>query len=211
VNGDGSFLEASELRRHWWSGRVKLSELRAELRAQFDRLTRITGPLDFWNTHQNSHVFPGLFQAFATLGRELEIPAMRCHRRLTTPRGMSELLYQLRHPQYWLKGKVIAWWSSGSEKPGTLMPDARVYAPGYREPQTMLKEAVSRLPWKKVKTAVEIIIHPAIAIDANLFGGLTESRILEYQVFKNPELAQDLRRRGVEPVGFEILRPTANT
>lgn len=206
VNGNGAFLTPSELRRRWWSGGVKLNELRAELRAQFDRLTDIMGALDFWNTHQNSHVFPGLFQAFVNIGRELKIPAMRCHRRLTTPRCSSERRYQLSHPQYWVKGKVIAWWSSRAETFGTLMPDARIYAPGYRDPDSMIKEVISRLAWNKVKTAVEIIIHPATAIDQDLFGGLTESRLLEYHAFKNPELAQYLRRRGIEPVGFEALR-----
>jgi predicted glycoside hydrolase/deacetylase ChbG (UPF0249 family) len=206
VNGDGSFLTPSELRRRWWSGGVKLTELHTELRAQFDRLVEIMGPLDFWNTHQNSHVFPGLFQAFVNFGRELEIPAMRSHRRLTTPRGASELSYYFSHPQYWIKGKVISWWSSRAERLGTAMPDARVYAPGYREPDAMIKDVAGRLRWNKVKTAAEIIIHPATAIDKDLFGGLTESRLLEYHAFKNPRLAEDLRGRGVELVGFETLR-----
>ena len=206
VDSDGSFLTPLKLRRRWWSGSVKLSELAAELRAQYDRLVEIMGPPDFWNTHQNSHVFPGLFQAFVKLGRDLQIPAMRCHRRLTTPRGASEMSYQLTHPQYWIKGKVISWWSSRAEMLGTAMPDARIYTPGYSEPETMIKDVVGRLPWNKVKTAVEIIIHPATVIDKDLFGGLTESRLLEYRAFRNPKLAQDLRLKGVELVGFETLR-----
>jgi len=205
VNGDGSFLKPSELRRRWWSGRVKLNELRDELRAQCDRLAEIVGPLDFWNTHQNSHVFPGLFQAFVKLGRELNIPAMRCHRRITVPRDSSERRYQLSHPRYWLKGQVIAWWSFRAEALGTVMPDARVYAPGYVEPRTMIEEIISRLPWSKVKKAVELVIHPATAVREDLFGTLTESRIAEYQTFKNPKLADRLRQSGTELVRFETL------
>jgi predicted glycoside hydrolase/deacetylase ChbG (UPF0249 family) len=206
LNGDGSCLTPSELRRRWWSGRLKSTELQAELRAQFDRVVEIMGPPDFWNTHQNSHVFPGLFQLFVDLGRELKIPAMRSHRRLTAPRGASELCYQLSHPQYWLKGKVIEWWSARAEANGTLMPDARVYAPGYSDPETMIKEVVGRLPWNKVKTALEIIIHPATAVDKNLFGSLTESRVREYHAFKIPKLPKDLRSAGIDLVGFEALR-----
>jgi predicted glycoside hydrolase/deacetylase ChbG (UPF0249 family) len=206
INGDGFFLTPPQLRRRWWSGRVKTSELQAELRAQFDWLKEIIGPPDFWNTHQNSHVFPGLFQVFVNLGRDLKIPAMRCHRRLTAPRGASELRYQLRHPQYWIKGKIIGWWSSRAEANGTLMPDARVYTPGYSDPEAMIREVVGRVPWKKVRTAVEIITHPAAMVDKDLFGGLTESRVLEYRVFRKPTLAQDLRSAGIELVGFEALR-----
>jgi predicted glycoside hydrolase/deacetylase ChbG (UPF0249 family) len=206
VNGNGSFCELSELRRRWLSRRVKLNELQAELRAQFDRLVEIMGPPDFWNTHHNSHVFPGLFQTFANLGRELKIPAMRCHCRITIPQGVSEIRYHLTHPQYWLKGQVIVWWSSQAERSGTLMPDARIYTPGYRQSDVMVKEVISRLHWSRIKTAVEIVIHPATAIDRDLFGSMTESRLLEYRTFRNPAFAEDLRRQGVEPVGFEALR-----
>jgi predicted glycoside hydrolase/deacetylase ChbG (UPF0249 family) len=69
INDTGSFLTVSELRRRWWFGQVKRDELHAELRAQFNRLCEIMGPPDFWNTHQNSHVFPGLFEVFVNIGR----------------------------------------------------------------------------------------------------------------------------------------------
>ena len=206
VDSNGSFFSPEQLRRRWRLRQVNENEIRAELKAQFDRLMDIAGPLDFWNTHQNSHVYPGLFQAFVNLGRELRIPAMRCHRRITIPRSTSELSYNLAHPQYWLKGQVIAWWSARAESRGTLMPDARVYTPGYIEPEGMISEVISRLPWSKVKNLVEVIIHPATAIDTDLFGSITESRLLEYRAFKNPALAQDLRRKGMELVGFEALR-----
>ena len=71
VDGNGSFFKPSELRRRWRFRQVNENEIRAELKAQFDRLMDIAGPLDFWNTHQNSHVYPGLFQTFVNLGREL--------------------------------------------------------------------------------------------------------------------------------------------
>jgi hypothetical protein len=87
------------------------------------------------------------------------------------------------------------------------MPDARIYAPGYQEPETMFKEVVSHIPWGRVKTAVEFVIHPATAINTDLFGSLTESRLLEYQTFKNPGLAENLRERGMDPVSFDVLRP----
>ena len=200
VNGNGSFLTPRELQKRWWKGKVNPDELRAELGAQFNRLTDILGPPDFWNTHQNSHVFPGLFQTFVNLGRELKIPAMRCHRRITTPCGASETYYHLSHPQYWLKGHLISWWSARAENLGVLMPDARIYAPAYREPENMIKEVIGRVPWSRIKTAAEIVIHPATAIDTGLFGSLTESRLLEYRTFKNPALAQDLRRRAWSPL-----------
>jgi chitin disaccharide deacetylase len=205
IDSDGSFLSSSELKRRWWSEQVKQDELKAELRAQFDRVVRLAGPLDFWNTHQNIHVYPGLFQTFVNLGKDLRIPAMRCHRRITVPKGTSGLRYHMTHPQYWLKGQMIAWWSANAEKLGTLMPDGRLYAPGYDEPRTMLEAIISRLPWRKVKKAVEVVIHPATEVQEDLFGSLRESRVIEHQTFRNPGLAEHLRQQGIEPVSFEAL------
>jgi predicted glycoside hydrolase/deacetylase ChbG (UPF0249 family) len=205
VDTEGVFYRASELRRRWWSGKVSRDELYAELRAQFERLRGLIGTPDFWNTHQNVHVFPGLFTTFVAFAGQFGVHAMRTHRRLTVPHGATEFGYHIRHPWYWMKGQMIAWWSARAESLGMLMPDARLYAPGYREPGIMIKDVARRLSWNKVKTAVEVVIHPASAIDKDLFGSLTESRLLEYHAFRDRTLVQDLRRNGFGPVGFEIL------
>jgi chitin disaccharide deacetylase len=206
LNGNGSFCKPSEFRRRWWAGRVKLNELQAELRAQFDRLVEITGPLDFWNTHQNSHVFPGLFHAFVNLGRELKIPAMRCHRRMTVPHGSTPLRYNLKHPQYWLKGQVISWLCLQAQSRGTIMPDARLYTPGFTGTRESLEKVIENIPWHKVRRAVEIVTHPATAVNGKLFGELTESRVREYKILRDPTLINRLRQASVEPSNFDSLK-----
>jgi hypothetical protein len=35
---------------------------------------------------------------------------------------------------------------------------------------------------------------------------MTESRLREYTVYSDPQLIDRLRRAGVEPAGFEVLR-----
>jgi hypothetical protein len=77
--------------------------------------------------------------------------------------------------------------------------------PGYGVDPESLEEVVQRLPWGSVPQAVELIIHPATRIEA-IFGELTESRLREYDMYRKPSLAESLRRLGVEPVGFEVLR-----
>jgi predicted glycoside hydrolase/deacetylase ChbG (UPF0249 family) len=86
-----------------------------------------------------------------------------------------------------------------------LMPDGRVYAPGYDADRESLKDVLRRLKWPAVKKAVEIIIHPATRIE-KIFGDLTESRLREYEVYKDPELATILNQQGIQPVSFEELR-----
>jgi predicted glycoside hydrolase/deacetylase ChbG (UPF0249 family) len=206
VNNEGVFWTTTELQRRWWSGAVKLKELQAELRAQFDRLIEITGSVDFWNTHQNCHVFPGLFQAFVRFGVQLKIPAMRCHRRMTVPNGISSLRYNLKHPQYWLKGQVISWLCSQAESRGTVMPDARLYAPDFSWTGDGLERIIQDIEWHKVTKAVEIVTHPATAVNTGLFGHLTDSRVQEYEILRERTLIDRLRECAVEPSGFESLR-----
>jgi hypothetical protein len=139
------------------------------------------------------------------LGQELRILAMRSHRRFTVPRFQTATAYHWRHPLYWAKGTLIGRWAKRVAAQGMLMPDGRVHMPGYSIDKTSLEEAMSRLPWRSVKKAVEIIIHPATRVE-NIFGALTESRLREYDMYKDPSLMTSLLRLGIEPVGFEILQ-----
>ena len=190
-------------------GRINADEIRSELRAQCQQFSQVAGIPDFWNTHQNSHVLPRLFHLFVQAGRELGIPAMRSHRRLTVPCKVSPLRHNLSHPLYWFKGQVIARWAAKAEAGGVLMPDGRVYTPGYDGGGiASLPEIVERIEWNAVRRAVELVVHPATAVDEGLFGSLTQSRLLEYRVLREPALKERLRQSGVELAGFEVLRPT---
>lgn len=207
VQADGTFHPALQLRRRWSQRRINVGEVQAELRAQHARFCDVAGSPEFWNTHQNFHVWPGLFNVCVAVGRDLGIAAMRSHRRFMVPRAQTARGYYWRHPLFWVKGLVIGRWASRVAAQGTLMPDGRVYMPGYGADPAALEEVVGRLPWGSVKKAVELIIHPATRVEA-MFGALTESRLREYAMYREPGLARSLMRLGVEPVGFEILRQT---
>jgi chitin disaccharide deacetylase len=203
VGADGRF--AGSLRRRWWARQLNFAEMRAELVVQYERFRLLAGKPDFWNTHQNVHVYPGLFQFFVDLGNELNIPAMRSHERITLPLRSSVTRYHLRHPAYWVKGQVIHLWSMKARAKGMLMPDGRLYLPGYEAGQYALTSVLGRVNWREVSTAVELVIHPAKALDAPLFGSLMESRLREYEMFREPCLAGKLERAGVRLVGFDAL------
>jgi chitin disaccharide deacetylase len=204
VNGDGRF--AGSLRRRWLARQCNLAEMRAELVAQYERFQALAGTPDFWNTHQNVHVYPGLFQFFVALGKELHIPAMRSHERITLPLRGSVFSYHLQHPAYWFKGQVIRLWSMKARASGMLMPDGRLYLPGYEAGQYTLTLLLERVTWHNLSAAVELVIHPAKELDVGLFGGLTESRLREYELFRDPCLAGKLEHAGVQLVGFDALQ-----
>jgi predicted glycoside hydrolase/deacetylase ChbG (UPF0249 family) len=56
-----------------------------------------------------------------------------------------------------------------------------------------------------VKKALEFIIHPATQVEKT-FGNLTESRLREYECYKDPELAAFFNQQGIQLVSFQELR-----
>jgi predicted glycoside hydrolase/deacetylase ChbG (UPF0249 family) len=206
VGSAGSFAGAGALRKSWLRRRIDGAAIIEELDAQYTAFTKLLGKPDFWNTHENVHVLPGLFQLFVALGRELKIPAMRCHRRLTIPRETSPGFHNLTHPAYWVKGKIIDRWARAAENNGVLMPRARLYTPGYNGTGIeKLPEIISRVAWEGLDGPLEIVVHPATAVDETLFGSLTTSRIHEFNALKQPELPRTLNRAGIEIVSFKSL------
>jgi len=202
VDSNGSFYSRSQFRQRWLANQVAKPELKAELRAQYQRLCEVAGQPEFWNTHQDIHMLPGLFQTCVSLGLELSIPAMRCHRRIMVFRNDTAARYYLRHLGFWAKGRVLANWFRRAEAQGMRMPDGKVYPRGYGMSRPDVEEAISRLPWNAIKRAPELTIHPATAIEQGLMLTLKERRIQEYQVFADPGLTERLHQLGVRIVGF---------
>lgn len=205
VGADGQFLPFKQLRHRLLFQQVDFAHVRAELIAQHHRFTDLAGAPDFWNTHEGVHVFPGFFQRFVALGRELGTTAMRCHRRLTVPYQGTVQRYQLQHPLYWLKSRIVARWAARAEAQGVMMPDGIITSLGFDEGPSAIEAIVRRMRWSGVRQAAELTIHPATTIQPELFGSMTTSRLHEYQVFSDPDLRQRLRQVGVETVGFETL------
>ncbi|MCG8347245.1 MAG: ChbG/HpnK family deacetylase [Chloroflexales bacterium] len=205
VNTMGEFFTWSELRRRVLKRQVDPAHIRAELVAQHQRLTALIGPVDFWNTHQNVHVSPGLFHICVSSGQELGIPAMRCHRRITMPRRGSATWYHMWHPLYWIKGVVIDQWSLWAARQGMAMPAGMISTPGYGRGKAAIEEMMRQVRWPTLKRAAELVIHPATSIVGELFGQLRESRLREYAVFSDPGLKDRLWEMGLITVGFESL------
>lgn len=202
VDTEGRFYSRAQLQRRWLAGQINRSEIKAELCAQFDRLCALAGLPEFWNTHQDIHMLPGLFETCVSLGLELGIPAMRSHRRIMVFRDTTQMRHNLLHPVFWIKGFVIARWSQRAEARGMRMPDGKVYLRGYEISSAGIAEAIGHLPWNSINRAAELIIHPAAAIEAEVMNKLRESRIREYQVFADRRLAEGLHNLGVQLISF---------
>ena len=205
VNKNGKFYPKREFQHRWLSKRINKEEVSVELTAQFNLFKEVVGTPDFWNTHQDVHLLPGLFKYCVNLGLDLGVYAMRCHRRFVVARNHAGNAYNRSHPLFWLKGKIIALWSRQAEAKGMCMPDGKVYSYGYYMNQFDFGKTLQRLNWETIRKVVEFTIHPATVIEKDYFGLLKESRINDFKIFSNPELEVEFTKYGIQSVGFEVL------
>jgi predicted glycoside hydrolase/deacetylase ChbG (UPF0249 family) len=209
VGAEGTFHSAPELRRRWLKRIVRRDEIIQELDAQHRRFLDIAGKPDYWNTHENFHVLPGLFDLCVDRGLQLGIRAMRCHRRFTVSPDQSSTLYHLQRPVYTMKRWLIGQWSRRAKRQGMLMPDGMIHMPGYEMALPALQEVLSRLPWTSIGNAVELVVHPAVTSDHPLFRMNAELRVQEYQVLSDRKVVDALKLMDIQLSNFEPLSPAA--
>ncbi len=205
IGTNGEFHSKSQFKRRWLSKQIDVGEIEDELRAQFNRFFDIASMPDFWCTHQDIHIFPGLFKTCVDLGVKLGIPAMRSHRRIVVSRNYTPTIYNIRHPVFWLKSKIVAHWSIWAEALGMLMPDGQIQLRGYDMSLSGIEHALNRIQWTSDRKIVELTIHPATALDEKLFSSLKISRLHEYKIFSDPALKEFLIGLGIQTVGYDSL------
>lgn len=205
VDSDGNFFPLTVFKKKFLCGRIDFSDIKAELTAQYRNFCNVARTPDFWNTHQNIHLYPILFHFFVAVGNELGIPMMRCHRRVTIPKEMSIQQYNFTHPVFWVKGLLLQYWANQAERQGTLMPFGVIEMPGGEVGKGAFEKHIMRISWRRINRPVELIIHPALSVERDLFGPLTESRIKEFNVFSDINLVSKLNENQIELVNFSSL------
>ena len=202
---NGEFHPKSQFKSRWLSKKIEVDEINAELSAQFNRFFEVAGMPDFWCTHQDIHIFPGLFKTCVDIGVKLGIPAMRSHRRIVVSRNYTPTIYNISHPVFWLKSKMVAHWSVWAEALGMLMPDGQLQLRGYDMSLSGIEHALRRIQWNSDRKIVELTVHPATTIDEKLFSSLKMSRLYEYKIFSDPALKEFLISIGIQTVGYDSL------
>jgi hypothetical protein len=205
INSHGRFFSHSEFRKRWLIGKISKEEIRKELTAQYRRFRELAAAPDYWNTHENVHVWPILFQLFTKVGKELSIGMMRSHVRVTVPYRGTATQYNLSHPIYCFKGQLISRFSSWARREGMAIPAGLIYLPGFPGGTTDIEDAIRRISWPKIPASLELVIHPATQVETDLFGNFTDSRIEEYHYFAQPDVADHLQRLGCRLVRFDSL------
>lgn len=200
VNDRGFFYPLDEFKHRLILGKIKLNEIQAELQAQFRKMCLLGYQPVYWNTHQNIHLWPGLYQMCVQLGNQLKIPAMRSHRRIWVVSGAHGPDFLSR-----LKGQLLAYWASMAKSKGTHMPDGLIEIQGFPQGKAQLEDVLMLLDQRFSNQILEYVIHPATGINKEYFTRLTSSRLAEYNVFRDGNLQKRLSSRNIEIVGFDVL------
>lgn len=205
VDTDGSFLSLRTLRQRLLLSQVCFDEVAAELAEQYKRCATLIGRLDFWNVHENAHLYPRIFDVFVTTARDLGIPRMRSNCRLPVFQNGDATKWHLTNAPYWVKGAIIAAWSERAKAEGMVMPAGLVHLIGHGTPKPDIRDLTNRLRVALGGRIGEYVIHPATLVQEDMFGNLTESRVFDYELFSNPKLVATLQSAEIELVGFNTL------
>ena len=203
VGNNGEFLDSKAFRSALKRGKIKKSELRNELIAQYEKFVKIYGNPSYWNTHENIHINLHLFKLFVDLASDLDIRKMRCHNRIYV-KGIdgTKVRNSLNRK---LKIQTIKHWNTYAKNKGMHMPDGVLVFAKYDD-RYSLEEVSPNIKWTDQDQIVEMYVHPSTNAESPFFGSLTEGRVKEYNMCNNSELVTLLKSSGIKISNFDCLK-----
>lgn len=203
VNDNGVFHTYKEFRRLYHLKRISNSEIIAEIKAQYDRFSKICGKPDYWNTHENVHVAFYLYQLFADTCKSLNIYNMRSHQRIYLPPSDKDNMSLKWHILNPVKTYIIDNWQNQSLKKAVKSPDGLIVCLN-DEDRFDFEYMCKNIEWGN-KTIGELTIHPATQSDGEHFGNITEKRVREYKVFSNADINSVAYKNKISICNFEEI------
>ena len=205
VDGNGDFYSISEFRRLYKSGSIKEKDVEKELKAQYRKYQQIWGEPEYWNSHENVHLWLKTFQVFLRTASELNIRKMRSHDRIYVPaksgKATSSLVWRMLEPA---KKAVFAYWRKEAEKNGIASPDGKVCCLDENDIHD-LEYILKHIQWNKAESA-EFTIHPAVECDSPFFGNMTENRLTEYRMVIDPGIHNVIRESKTILANFDCVK-----
>ncbi len=204
VDNDGIFLSYEQIRSKCKNKTYNFDQIKTEMKAQYKRYVEICGEPDYWNTHQNVHVYPDLYALFRDVSLGLGIKKMRSHQRIFVPasNGKSDksLKWTLTNP---VKCRMLDAWQKKSKKLGVSSPDGILVRMNEAD-KLNLPYLLKNIKWKNNSIA-ELIIHPSVTPDCEYFGGITEGRVREYEVFSDSKIKMVAADNNIEIANFKAV------
>lgn len=204
IDSEGKFLSYNKIREACKNKSYDYSQIKTELEAQYKRYLEICGEPDYWNTHQNVHVYPGLYDLFRDVSLDFGIKKMRSHQRIFVPSstGKSDksLKWTLTNP---FKKIMLNKWQEGSKQLGVDSPDGILVRMNDKD-KLNIPYLLSNIRWKD-NDLVELIIHPSVSAEGEFFGKVTKERVREYEVFSDKSVLKTAEENKISIVNFELI------
>lgn len=204
VDGDGSFHSISNFRDLYKSGKISNSDITDELFAQYNKYHSIWGEPDYWNSHENVHLWPKTYEVFLQAAAKLHINKMRSHDRIYVPakngRGSSSLTWIIMEP---IKKLVFSFWKKEASRLDISSPDGKICCLDEKDIHD-LAYILEHIQWKQNKIA-EFTMHPATECDSPFFGNMTDNRLIEYSIATDKNVLQHIHDAGIELVNFDSV------
>lgn len=204
INSDGVFLSYPEIRRKCKEGTYDFGEIVHEMQLQYNRYREICGEPDYWNTHENVHVYPKIYQVFRDEALHSGIKKMRSHQRIFVPSSNGKkdrsLRWILTEP---IKEIMLNSWQKESKKLGVDAPNG-VLLRMNEDDKLNIPYLFHNIAWKK-NTVAEMAIHPATDGNNEYFGEITDMRVKEYECFSSQKVLDIAKNNEIEIVGFEAV------
>lgn len=203
IDSDGKFLSYNKIREACKNNKYKYEHIITEMTAQYKRYLEICGEPEYWNTHQNVHVYPDLYPVFRDAAIEFGINKMRSHQRIFVPAstGKSDksLKWTLTNP---IKCRMLDSWQKKSRQLGVISPDGILVRMNETD-KLNLPYLLKNIRWKGNNVA-ELIIHPSVTPDCEYFGGITDGRVKEYKTFSDLSVKKIAEENGIKLVNFNF-------
>lgn len=203
VNEKGEFLSYNEIRAACKNRKYNYEQVRAEMQAQYKRYVEVCGEPDYWNTHENVHVYPDLYPVFRDLSLRFGIKKMCSHKRIYVPASDGKtdksLKWQLTNP---IKQIMLTSWQNGSAKLGVKAPDGLLVRMNEKD-KLNLPYLFRHIKWLGNESA-EIAIHPSVSGTGKYFGNITGDRVKEYKVFSDTSVVTLAAENGIELSNFAL-------
>ena len=204
VNDDGNFLSYKEIRDRCKAKTYDFGEVAIEMKNQYEHYREICGEPDYWNTHENVHVYPGLYQLFRDESLKFNIRKMRSHQRIFVPAsdGKSDksIKWIIAEP---IKEIMLNLWQKKSKKLGVSAPDG-IMVRMNEDDKLKIDYIFGHIKWKN-QNKVEIAIHPAMDGNCEFFGEITDQRVKEYELFCSSRVLECAKTAGIQLVGCEVI------
>lgn len=201
VDSEGRFYSLSEFRRRCRRRKINKQDLAKELRRQYEAYEKAFGQPEYWNTHENSALYPWEYKVFSAIALEKGIRATRNFQRVYVDYDLAA--HGLRRVREFIVKSYINFKFGWIERKRFAMPDARIVT--FRN--------ISKTDVNRMRTAldgcrkgtVEIIIHPSTSGENALFGNIGNDRVLEYETYGSEPMHSLFLENGSRIVDFSVL------